>query len=513
MKKNNVPLNFTEKHKTRISLICAIVTMILLCLLVGKIDSSIQASQEKAAQEAEAAAKAEAEAAKQAETPKITANILASGVSLYESNIISSGQDDSGNWNYDKLYEKIKSKISSADLAIVQQKSIFTDNHDNVSGTSPYASPTEAGDALVNAGFDVIAASSNHADDYGSDYITQTLNYWNGSHSEATVLGLHSTQEDANTVKTVDVNGIKIALLNYSYGSYSGNLTDENNYMVDYFHKDKVTADIAAAKEASDCIILVAQWGDSENAVPTEYEKQWSRYLMEQGVDVVIGGHPQVLQPYETLTDEQGNEMLVFYSLGNFTANPSESSQLLGGLAEFTLEKTETDGQTNVKVTASTVTPTVMHSNTDTGEQQVYLLSDYTSDLAQANTIHYQENPGNFTPESLQKLFDHIMGLSVTPSTSLDLVDMVYLSDGSMEKSDGSILSTEEVYNINSPATEGSPESLANVLNSVSSDGTSDQGDGTSTDGDTSYDSDPDYDSGNDSSYDSGNDSSYDSDY
>lgn len=496
MKKNNIPLNFTEKNKTRISLICAIITMVLLCLLVGKIDGSVQAAQEKAEQEAKAAARAAKEAEEKANAPAITANILASGVNLYDSNIISSGQDDSGNWNYDKLYEKVKSRISSADLAIVQQKSIFTDNHDSVSGSSPYASPTETGDALINAGFDVIAASSNHADDYGSDYITQTLNYWN-SHNDATVLGLHATKEDANTIKTVDVNGIKIALLNYSYGSYSGNLTEENDYMVDYFHKDEVTADIAAAKEASDCIILMAQWGDSENAVPTEYEKQWSKYLMEQGVDVVIGGHPQVLQPYETLTDDQGNEMLVYYSLGNFTANPYESSQLLGGLAEFTLEKTETDGVADVKVTASAVTPTVIHSNTDTGEQQVYLLSEYTPELAQANTIHYQENPGTFTPESLQKLYDHIMGLSVTPPTSTELVDMVYLADGSMKKLDGTVLSADEVYNINTPSTEGNPESLRTVLDSVPAADTDTAGEDAQTDSD----------------YDSGNDSDYDSDY
>ena len=70
---------------------------------------------------------------------------------------------------------------------------------------------------------------------------------------------------------------------------------------------------IQKAKEVSDCIIFVAHWGTEDETMPNEYEKQWAAFLMQQGVDVIIGGHPHVLQPYGQLSDDQGHTTTVFY--------------------------------------------------------------------------------------------------------------------------------------------------------------------------------------------------------
>ena len=112
------------------------------------------------------------------------------------------------------------------------------------------------------------------------------------------VLGIHATQEDADTVKTKEVNGIKIAFLDYTYGTNNSGLGDGYDYMLDIFDKDKITSMIQKAKQVSDCIIFVAHWGTEDETMPNEFEKQWAAFLMQQGVDVIIGGHPHVLQPY-----------------------------------------------------------------------------------------------------------------------------------------------------------------------------------------------------------------------
>ena len=100
--------------------------------------------------------------------------------------------------------------------------------------------------------------------------------------------------------------------------------------MIDMIRKDKITAMIQKAKKQADCIIFVAHWGTEGETMPNEYEKQWAAYLMEQGVNVIIGGHPHVLQPYGRLTDDKGNETVVFYSLGNFVSTQQKLEELLG---------------------------------------------------------------------------------------------------------------------------------------------------------------------------------------
>lgn len=507
MKKNNIPLNFTEKNKSKISLICSIAVLLLLCILLHFIDKSAAISQEKKAK-AEAAQQAKTDAEKAAaNAPASVITIGAVGNNRYDSGLIDSGKSDTGEWNYDGVYSPVKSQISGYDIAMVVQQTAFTDDHGMVSGYPKYATPIEVGDALVNAGFDVIASASDHIDDNGSSNISKTLNYWSSKHSDITVLGIHSDQTDADTVKVIEKNGIKVAFLNYTYGSSTDTLTDEESYMVDYFQKDKVTADIAKAKETSDCIVLTAQWGPDANSVPTEYEKEWSNYLLSQGVNVVIGSRPQVLQPYEVLTDGQGNEMLVFYSLGNFASGAEETPRLLGGIGEFTIEKSTADGDAAVKITNSNLIPTVMHYNTGESVYQIYPLSDYTDELAAAHSIHNMENPGTFTKSSLQTLFDHIMAEQVTPAVNNELLDYTYNSDGSMTKPDGSVIYNDEISTLNPTDESGSLDSLKNVLSGSSSD----TADTDSSDGDSSEYNDSD--NSSDSGYDSDSDSGYDSSY
>ena len=154
--------------------------------------------------------------------------------------LIQSGESDSGTWNYDAIYENVKSEIQAADIAMVDQETVLTTEHDAVSGYPSFATPTEVGDALINAGFDVIESATNHIDDYGYDYMAQTLNFWKTSYPDVPVLGIHDSEEDANTVKTLEVNGIKVAFLDYTYGTNNSGAGDGRDYMIDISKKTKL---------------------------------------------------------------------------------------------------------------------------------------------------------------------------------------------------------------------------------------------------------------------------------
>ena len=457
-KRDNLPLNYKERLNSRTSFLVSIAVLVVLCLVFNQMDYTMirqPAAQAKKAADLQKQKEEEAAATTQEVT---TATVLAVGDNLVQPSLLASGQSETGAWNYDSVYANLKSDIQAADIAMVNQETPFTTDHSAVSGTAPYATPTEIGDALVNAGFNVVTSATALIDDNGSSMINETLNYWETSHPDVTLVGIHKSQTSTNTAKIVEINGIKIAFLDYTfpaYGSQSGisdNSADttgssassgsaatsssSKGSMIDTFNTADVAAAIKQAKASADCVIFSANWGKTEEPMPTEYEKEWANFLMEQGVDVVIGTNPNVLQPYGYLTDDSGHNMLIYYSLGNFVTGQETLKQLLGGMAAFTIQKTVDGDQTSIQIQDATLTPLVMHYNYDTPEYAPYKLDDYTDALASAHSVR-QSIGDEFSLENLQTKYDEIMSMNVTPSTKTDLLDVTFDSDGNMLDSNG----------------------------------------------------------------------------
>lgn len=430
-KKYNIPLNFKERSNSKISLICSIAVLLVLFLIFNQIDYSLVRKPAKEA--AKAAELAEKKAQEEAGKPKIsTANILAVGDNLYHSSLLESGRRESGSWDYTAIYSNLTNEIHNADLAIVNQESAFTTDHEAISSYPAFATPTEVGDALVDAGFDVVTSATNHIDDYGYDNLAQTLEFWRTAHPETTVLGIHETEDDVTDIRVKEVNGIKIAFLNYTYGTNSGNAAlEDKTFMIDIFDKNKVATDIQKAKRMSDCVIVSAHWGTENETMPNEYEKQWAAFLLEQGVDVVLGTNPHVLQPYGRIFDDAGNSMLIYYSLGNFVTGQESLNKLLGGMATFTIQKTVLDGVESIEILDPQLKPLVMHYDTSNGEFGPYLLDKYTEELASKHSV--RDIIGDeFTLSNLKDKFDEIMSMNVKPSTGTNLLNVKFDWDGNM---------------------------------------------------------------------------------
>ena len=508
--KDNIPLNFRERSNARISLLASIVVLAILVLFFNQLDYRLIRKPAIDAQKKAAAIKEKQEAA--ATTGEITtASVIAVGDNLYHQSLIDAGASSDGNWNYDKIYTHIQDAIKDADIKMIDQETVFTTDHDSVSSYPSFETPTEVGDAIVKAGFNVVESANNHIDDFGEGFLTDTLNFWKTNYPDVTLLGIHDSQEDADTVKIREVNGIKIAFLDYTYGTNVGGI-EGKDYMIDMIRKDKITTMIQKAKQQADCIIFVAHWGTEDETMPNEYEKQWAAYLMEQGVNVIIGGHPHVLQPYGRLTDDNGNEAVVFYSLGNFVSTQQKLEELLGGMAKFTIQKTVKDGKTSIEILTPTVEPLVMHYNSDAGEFGPYMLSDYTEELASQNGVQKYIGSGVFTLDNLKKKFNEIMSMNVTPSTGTNLLDVTIDTDLNMIDASGNIVEdtdsiTAEKYYADKGIDINSENFNSADNNSGSTDGSSDD---TSDDGSDSYDdSSYDDDSYDDSSYDDSYDDSY----
>ena len=501
--RDNIPLNFRERSNARTSLIASIVVLAFLVLFFNQLDYRLIRKPAIDAQKKTAAMK-EQQKTEAAATETTTASVIAVGDNLYHQSLIDAGASEDGNWNYDKIYTHILDAIKDADVKMIDQETVFTTDHDSVSSYPSFATPTEVGDAIIKAGFNVVESANNHIDDFGEGFLNDTLNFWKTKYPDVTLLGIHDSQEDSDTVKIREVNGIKIAFLDYTYGTNVGGI-EGKDYMIDMIQK---------AKKQADCIIFVAHWGTEDETMPNEYEKQWAAYLMEQGVKVIIGGHPHVLQPYGRLTDDKGNETVVFYSLGNFVSTQQKLEELLGGMAKFTIQKTVQNGKTSIQILTPTVEPLVMHYNSEAGEFGPYMLSDYTEELASQHGV--QKYIGNvFTLDNLKKKFNEIMSMNVTPSTGTDLLDVTINTDLNMVDASGNVVEdtssiTAEQYYADKGIDVNSEDFNAADNGSGNSDDSSyDSSDDSSYD-DSSYDDSSYDDSYDDSSYD---DSSYDASY
>lgn len=396
-----------QVRKQKFILFGAAAVVVLGTVITVSIVSKKQAARRESAQlEALAQEKQEQEAQKQKEIEDNTVHFVAVGDNLIHEAIYNSIDTSQAVWNYDQLYTHVKDDITGADLAAVNQECILVADHANVSSYPAFGSPTEIGDALVDTGFDIVEHATNHTFDKGTSAITETLSYWKTSHPDTKVLGIHESQEAADAISTITCKNITFSLLNYTSTINGENYDQFPSYMIDLLRTEKVTSDVAKAKEQSDVVVAFLHAGEEYSEEPNQDLKNFLQLLLSQGVDIAICSHPHVLQNFETLTDDSGNEMLVYYSLGNFISTQKETECMLGGMADITIAR---DLQTQeISITDSQLVPLVTHYNHDAKEYAVYKLADYTDELAAEHGIH-QETSDLFTVESLNQQYQNVL--------------------------------------------------------------------------------------------------------
>jgi poly-gamma-glutamate synthesis protein (capsule biosynthesis protein) len=310
--------------------------------------------------------------------------LLAVGDNLIHIEVVQSGKQEDGRLNYDHLYSNLKEEITAADIAVVNQETILGGEDFVYSGYPNFNSPTEIGDALVNAGFDVVLQATNHTMDMGLKGIENTLSYWK-TKPEVTVLGVNETEEASKEVTIVEKNGIKLALLNYSYSLNGYTLPKDKPYLVNMLDKKKMAEDIAKAEALADFTIIFPHWGSEYIYEATKMQKDLTQFYYEQGVDLVIGAHPHVIEPVEWIETDGNHRMLVYYSLGNFMSYQKESPRMLGAMAGITITK----DALGTYISEANITPIVTHYENGPADFNygLYKLADYTPELAKVHGV------------------------------------------------------------------------------------------------------------------------------
>lgn len=315
------------------------------------------------------------------EDKKVT--IMAVGDDLIHNSVIDSGKQSDGSYNYEHLFKNILKDVEEADISVINQETVLGGKKLGYSGYPRFNSPDEIGDAVKKAGFNVVLHATNHAMDKGEQGMQHSIDYWK-QYKDITVLGVNETEEEYNTIRIVEANGIKFAMLNYTYSLNGLPQPNGRPYMVNVLDEEKIRQDVAKAKEEADFVVVFPHWGTEYKYEPSNAQKRWTKLFLETGVDLVIGAHPHVIEPVEWLEGEDGHKMLVYYSLGNYVSGQNEYPRMLGGMAKITVECKNGGKPT---ISDASITPLVTHYDKNYNNYEVLRLSDYTNQLASQHSI------------------------------------------------------------------------------------------------------------------------------
>ena len=339
-------------------------------------------------------------------------SLLMAGDVLLHERVIESGKLPDGSYSYNHLFENLKDEISGSDIAIVNQEVILGGEELGISGYPCFNGPFEVGDALAEAGFDIVLHASNHALDKGKSGLVSCLNFWRDKHPDIKVMGI---KDDKNTpnLTVIEKESIKVAFLNYTYGTNGIPLPSDMPYCVELLTRDRlgiIKAEIAAARETADIVCVLPHWGTEYVYEPDSSQEYWTDVYFQSGVDIVIGAHPHVIEPVKVIEDET-HSMLVYYSIGNYVNATNEwdmknvGNRMLGALADIEITRSES----GVSVSRYGVIPIVAHIETDAPEKlTVYRLDEYSEALAAENEIVTQDS--TFSLSKLQSLCEDVFG-------------------------------------------------------------------------------------------------------
>lgn len=393
--------------KKRVLSLLLVLTMLVSVMVTGCGSKAVQTSDTNInGQSAETNVQQETtEATTEAPKP-VEVNLMMIGDMLIHEGVYKSALQADGTYNFDHLFKNILPDIQSADVSIVNQETILGGTELGLSGYPCFNSPYELGDAIVKAGFTTVLQATNHTMDKGLTGVENCLKYWRENHPDTTVLGINETQEDYNNIHVYEKEGFKIAFLNYTYGLNGIALPESKPYIVNLLDKDKITQDVAKAKQVADFVVVLPHWGTEYVYTSDSNQQYWTSLFLNLGVDLVIGSHPHVIEPVEMLQGSDGHKMLVYYSLGNFVSNQDQSPRMLGAMAKVTLCK----DQTGAYIKDYAVQPLITHKKFGAKEITTYKIQDYTQELASQNAILRDEGGKDFSLEYCKNLCRQVFG-------------------------------------------------------------------------------------------------------
>lgn len=232
--------------------------------------------------------------------------------------------EDTNSYDFSYVFEDISLYTKTADICVGNLETTFAGEDVGYSSYPTFNTPDSLAYELKDIGVDVLSTAGNHALDKGFDGLSRTIDVLNDA--DIAHLGTYKTAEEQNKPLIKYVKGIKLAFVNFTYGTNGISIPSDKQFCVNLIDEDFIKTQIEIAKnESPDIIVACMHWGNEYKTSQNSSQEELADFLFQNGVDIILGTHPHVLEPMEkrtvTLEDGSTKDGFVIYSLGNFIAD------------------------------------------------------------------------------------------------------------------------------------------------------------------------------------------------
>jgi len=245
-----------------------------------------------------------------------------------------------GKYDYSSYFQYVEDQISKADIAVVNLEATLGGKP--YTGYPAFSAPDDFAKALKVAGFDVFLTANNHCLDRREKGLRRTIAALDSLDVKHTGTFCDSAVRADNYPLIIDNSGLRFAMLNYTYGTNGIRLDSNSLCIVNYIDTAQIRIDFEKAETYSpDLTIAFMHWGNEYEMTESAGQRKLAKFLVEVGADIIIGSHPHVVQPIDTIFDSQGNIHPVVYSLGNFVSAMATANTSGGMMVKITVEKND----------------------------------------------------------------------------------------------------------------------------------------------------------------------------
>ena len=256
---------------------------------------------------------------------------------------------NNGEYDFNPSFEYIKPYLQDADITIGNLETTFAGTNQPYAGYPAFNSPDAYCTALKNAGFDFLVTANNHSMDTREAGLLRTIEVIK-KHNLG-YAGTYLNQRDHDSIRIITIKDIKLAILNYTYGTNGAYPISNHKYMLNVIDSAGIITAVKQAKSQGADIVLVFYHMGLENITePTKSQNDAVRFALDAGAALVIGAHPHVIGQTKKMYSQTINDsVFVAYSLGNFLSNQYWRYTDAGVILKLKIEKNYTKNKTSFK--------------------------------------------------------------------------------------------------------------------------------------------------------------------
>ncbi|WNF20951.1 CapA family protein [Mesobacillus jeotgali] len=274
---------------------------------------------------------------------------------VYEDAFMNPGYD------FKPMLSHVREYLLQPDLLLANQETLLGGEEIGLSSYPMFNSPVEVGEALIDTGVDIVSNANNHSLDRSEKGVLASIK--NMEAAGLPYVGSFKDEADKQDLRILNNNGIKVSYLSYTYGTNGIPVPIGKDHLVNLIDREAMKAEIHRARTESDIVVMSIHWGNEYQRFPTVDQKELAQFLVNEGVDIIFGHHPHVLQPMEWLTAADGRQAFVVYSLGNFLSGQMWDYKDIGGLATIEITKTITPDGDKIVLQNPEFLPTFVSSS------------------------------------------------------------------------------------------------------------------------------------------------------